>query len=72
MSECSLSGDCIFFNDKMAHRPATAELLKDKYCKGDHTSCVRMMIVNTKGRAHVPADLFPNQSVRVQDITKGS
>lgn len=68
MSECTLISGCIFFNDKMANRPATAEILKDKYCKGDFDECARMIIVKALGRAKVPADLFPNQTTRVQEI----
>jgi hypothetical protein len=72
MSECNLISGCIFFNDKMANRPATAELLKDKYCRDNPDDCARLMIVKTLGREKVPADLFPNQASRVSEIIKVS
>lgn len=72
MSECNLIGGCIFFNDKMANRPATAELLKDKYCRDNFNDCARMIIVKALGREKVPADLFPNQATRVPEIIKAS
>lgn len=70
MSECDLIKGCIFFNDKMANRPATADLLKTKYCKDDYNGCARMIVVKAKGRTNVPADLFPNQTARAQELAK--
>lgn len=68
MSECDLSSGCIFFNDKMENRPATADILKSRYCKDDFNNCARMIVVKALGRAKVPSDLFPNQLARAQDI----
>lgn len=70
MAECDLTKTCIFFNDKMADMPSTAEIFKNIYCKGDFENCARMMIVKNLGREKVPADLFPNQSAKALDIIK--
>lgn len=70
MKECELTGTCIFFNDKMADMPSTAEIFKTLYCKNDFENCARMMVVKALGREHVPTDLFPNQSAKACDLIK--
>jgi hypothetical protein len=52
----------------MAHMPDTAAKTKDKYCHGDNTHCARYMVFKALGREKVPADLFPVQVYRVDDI----
>jgi hypothetical protein len=68
MADCKLLSDCIFFNDKMANKPGTAEIFKKKYCKGDNSSCARFMVFEALGRPKVPKDLFPNQAGRAGEI----
>lgn len=70
MAECELVEGCIFFNNKMMNMPATADLLKSKYCKGDYTSCARYMVFKALGRPKVPADLFPQQSEKAAEVIK--
>lgn len=72
MSECELLAGCIFFNDKMADQPATADLLKVRYCKGDNSKCARYMVYKAKGRDNVPPDLFPGQLTRANSIIQKS
>ncbi|PLY12682.1 MAG: hypothetical protein C0624_00490 [Desulfuromonas sp.] len=61
MSECQLLETCIFFNDQMDAMPAVANLMKNRYCKGDFAACARLKVVKTVGREKVPTDMFPNQ-----------
>ncbi|GAM09026.1 hypothetical protein OR1_01300 [Geobacter sp. OR-1] len=68
MSECELIKTCIFFNDKMADMPSTAEIFKNLYCKGEFNNCARMIIVKALGRGNVPPDLFPNQAEKALEI----
>jgi hypothetical protein len=68
MKDCELIEKCIFFNDKMANMPSTAEIFKMKYCKGEFADCARRIVCNAKGRDSVPADLFPNQIDRAREI----
>ncbi len=68
MADCKLLSGCIFFNDKMASRPGTAEIFKKKYCKGDNSDCARFMVFEALGRPKVPADLFPNQADRAKQV----
>ncbi len=70
MSECELIKTCIFFNDKMADMPSTAEIFKNLYCKGEFNNCARMIIVKALGRGNVPPDLFPNQAEKALEIVK--
>ena len=60
MVECELLGSCIFFNDKMADMPATAEMMKNRLCRGNKLECARYMVYQQLGRPKVPLDLYPN------------
>jgi hypothetical protein len=68
MAECKLLSGCIFFNDKMANKPGTAELLKTRFCKGEYPACARFMVFEKLGKPSVPPDLFPNQVDRAKLI----
>ena len=68
MAECILIETCIFFNDKMAKMPSTAEVYKKVYCRHDHANCARYMVYSAIGRESVPSDLFPNETQRAQNI----
>jgi hypothetical protein len=70
MAECELIKGCIFFNDKMAEMPSTAEIFKTIYCKGEFNNCARMIVVKSLGREKVPLDLFPNQAAKALEIVK--
>lgn len=70
MADCELIQGCIFFNNKMQNMPATAELLKNKYCKGAFTSCARHMVFKAMGRPKVPQDLFPQHTEKAEEIIK--
>ncbi len=70
MADCDLIGGCIFFNDKMRNMPATAEILKNKYCRDNSSPCARYMVFKALGRERVPADLFPQQQDKAENIIK--
>lgn len=70
MADCELLAGCIFFNDKMAKKPSTAELFKIRYCRGDCTKCARYMVFKALGRPKVPPDLYPNAVDRAEEIIK--
>ncbi len=70
--ECPLLKTCVFFQDKMQNMPATANIMKKRYCLEDNSKCARFMIVNALGREKVPADLFPNQYDRAEELIKGN
>jgi hypothetical protein len=57
---------CVFFNDKMASKPATADIMKKKYCQGDFQDCARYKVCKAMGREKVPGDLFPSQLDRAR------
>ncbi len=68
MAECECLEQCPFFNDRMASKPATSEMFKKAYCRGDNNRCARYMVFSALGGAAVPADLFPNQVERARDV----
>ncbi len=71
MADCEKLEKCPFFNDHMANKPATAGMMKTRYCHGDRTECARYMVSTAKGPGAVPADLFPNMIERARMILKG-
>ena len=58
MADCECIGGCLFFNDKMSHKPATAELMKTSYCRGDNKKCARHTVLEKLAKPKVPSDLF--------------
>jgi hypothetical protein len=70
MAECECLPKCPFFNDKMAEKPALAQLLKNQYCLGDNSACARHQIKAAAGSESVPFDLYPIQIDRVPGILK--
>jgi hypothetical protein len=69
-TDCELIQGCIFFNNKMQNMPATAELLKKRYCKGAFSTCARHMVFKAMGRPRVPPDLFPQQTEIAEDLIR--
>ena len=68
MADCPMTPKCIFFNDKMASVPATAEMLKKRYCRDDFVHCARYLVRQALGPEGVPSDLTPSQAARVKSI----
>ena len=69
---CECLPRCSFFHDKMANMPRMAEVYKKKFCLGDNTHCARFMVFKARGREAVPADLFPNERKRAQELLGGA
>ena len=61
MADCECMPTCLFFNDKMAETPATADMLKQRFCLGDKNGCARYMVRSALGKDKVPSELYPNQ-----------
>jgi len=69
MSECKALEGCPFFHDRMRSMPAVAALVKQRYCLGeDHSQCARYVVRKALGLGQVPADMFPDQIDRAQQL----
>jgi hypothetical protein len=68
MADCECLNGCIFFQDKMEKKPATAELMKKRYCHGDNSICARYAVLQELGNLKVPADLFPGDLQKAKAI----
>ena len=68
MADCECIHSCPFFNDRMADKPATSEMYKKAYCRGDNSTCARYLVFSVLGKEAVPTDLFPNQIDRAHDV----
>lgn len=70
MAECECLPGCPFFNDKMADVPATAQMMKKKYCLGDKTICARHMVFTALGKGTVPGNMFPNMREAAEKLIR--
>ncbi len=68
MADCVCLPRCPFFNDRMGEMPATAQLMKKRYCQGDQTRCARHMVFEKLGSQMVPLDLYPTQIERARQV----
>ncbi|MBN1984020.1 MAG: hypothetical protein JW795_20995 [Chitinivibrionales bacterium] len=68
MADCEVLSMCPFFNDKMAQMPAMADILKKQYCRNNFSGCARYIVRSKLGKEKVPADLYPNESAKVNGI----
>ena len=50
MADCELLEGCMFFNDKMANMPVTAEIYKNQYYRENNIECARFMVLKALGR----------------------
>lgn len=62
MTNCDRLGSCPFFNDRMQNMPASANLMKSRFCLGGNECCARYTVF--KAGMQVPADLMPSQMER--------
>ncbi len=68
MADCVCLPRCPFFNNRMADMPATAQLMKKRYCLGVQDSCARFMVFSKLGSEAVPLDLYPTQVERAREV----
>ncbi len=71
MGECENLATCPFFNDRLPNMPATTTFLKSFYCQREYTKCARYIVSKALGSPQVPADLFPEESIRAERIVAG-
>ena len=73
MAECEFLPGCLFFNDRLATMPSTAQMVKSQYCSGpraDSRWCARRMVLSKHGREAVPDNLFPSDLPRARQILR--
>ena len=68
MADCECISACPYFHDKLAGRPALAELVKRRLCRGDFSQCARYRVFKVHGRGNVPIDLYPDDTDRADQI----
>ncbi len=66
--DCKYLAACIFFNDRMAAIPLAVDLYKANFCKGDSSQCARFRVRDVCGAEGTPADLYPNEAERADQI----
>jgi hypothetical protein len=52
----------------MAAMPTMAGMMKRHFCNDDFPHCARYLVKEKLGKERVPADLYPNQSVRAKQL----
>jgi hypothetical protein len=68
MADCTHLEKCPFFNDRMQSMPATADIDKKRYCRGEFSNCARFRVSKVLGKEKFPSDLLPNQSDKANEI----
>ncbi len=68
MDQCPGVSTCPFYMDRMAAMPTMAGMMKRHFCLDDYSHCARLMVKEKLGKERVPADLYPNQSVRAKQL----
>ena len=68
MADCECLEGCPFFNDNMNNMPATAELMKQRFCLGNNRTCTKYMVYQALGGSKVPTDLFSNYTERASTL----
>jgi hypothetical protein len=71
MADCELLSKCLFFNDQLANMPDMADLMKDKYCRGDSSICARYKVFSALGNDRVPNNLYPKDLKKADQIITG-
>lgn len=70
MADCECLAGCPFFFDKMENMPSMADIYKRNYCQGDSANCARHRVFERLGKGGVPSDLYPNDSLRADEILR--
>jgi hypothetical protein len=70
MADCECLTTCPFFNDQMAEMPSMSDIIKERYCAGSNVHCARHIVFRAMGRESIPADLYPSQVERAEEIIR--
>ncbi len=69
MAECRIAKSCpLYHSQANSQASAVSNWLKTHYCRGNFALCARHTIHEAIGQEYVPADLFPNEQARAQQI----
>ena len=68
MKSCEFLKECRFINVMLKDMPATSKTIKELYCSWNCASCARYKVTTALGGENVPADLFPGDARRADDI----
>jgi hypothetical protein len=63
---CPKLAGCPFFNDRMKGMDGMTNLYKKRFCTSEYETCARWKVAVSG--VPVPADLYPNQIERVEDV----
>ena len=61
MGQCEIIEECPFYQGELADKGVDVDELKEKYCRNNSLNCARYMIVQSVGKEHMPADLYPHE-----------
>ena len=66
MKRCKFLAACLFFNDQMKDMPTVTDMMKRLYCLWHYEQCARHKVATVLGKKKIPADLFPNDTIRAK------
>lgn len=69
MIECQIARSCpLYRGQKDSQTAAVSNWLKTQYCRGNFAMCARHTVHEAMGQEYIPADLFPNELIRANQI----
>ncbi len=69
MAECRIAKNCPLYRSQPNNQAnAVSNWLRTHYCQGNFSMCARHTIHEAMGQEYVPADLFPNEQARANQI----
>lgn len=68
MQNCEFLLKCLFFNDKLKDMPKASGMMKKAYCKWHYAKCGRFKIAKALGEKAIPADLYPGDALRANEL----
>ena len=67
--DCEYIEACPFFNSRLSDKPMMTEMVKRKYCRSNPEACARYVVRKALGKDAVPANLYPMDASRAQELT---
>lgn len=67
-SLCPKREACPFYNRRVPIHDVMSRAYVERFCEGDHKECAIYQVARAADFSRVPADLYPNQVFRVEEI----
>ena len=70
MPRCSHTETCAFFTADVGYSPELNHAMKERYCLGNSSACVRLLAAAIIGMENVPDDMLPSDERTLEEIKR--